>query len=319
MNTDLPLFPEQASEFAPRIDLLYFFLVGVAFFFTALICVLILYFCVRYRRKAKVDRLNPPTSQLLELSWAIVPFVLSMIMFFWGAVLYFDQHQAPPDADEISVVGKQWMWKIQHSNGKQEINNLHVPVGRAVRLRMISEDVIHSFYVPAFRVKQDVLPGRYTHLWFTATKPGRHHLFCAEYCGTSHSQMGGYVIAMEPTEYANWLSGNSSGTTAPEVTGKQVFSQFRCDTCHKPDDTGRCPNLNGIYGRERQLVDGRKVVADEDYLRESIIEPNAKLVAGYSVSMPTYRGQISEQNLFQLISYLKSLEPRNESAEERQP
>ena len=191
MNTDLPLFPEQASQYAPQVDALYIFLISVAVFFTTLICFLILYFVVRYRRSANVNRLNPPSSQLLEVTWSVIPFILTMVMFAWGAALYSKQHQPPEDADEISVVGKQWMWKIQHSNGKQEINNLHVPVGRPVKLNMISEDVIHSFYIPAFRVKQDVLPGRYTSMWFEASKPGRYHLFCAEYCGTSHSQMGG--------------------------------------------------------------------------------------------------------------------------------
>jgi cytochrome c oxidase subunit 2 len=315
MNADLPLFPEQASAYAPRVDALYIFLLAVAVFFTALICLLILYFSVRYRRTAKVDRLNPPNSPLLELSWAIVPFILTMVMFFWGAILYFEQHQAPADADEIYVIGKQWMWKIQHANGKQEVNTLHVPVGRPVRLKMISEDVIHSFYVPAFRVKQDVLPGRYTSLWFKPTKPGRYRLFCAEYCGTSHAQMSGYVFAMEPSDYATWFSGGAISSEPPDVAGQQVFEQFRCNSCHRADGTGRCPSLEGIFGRTVQLVDGRQVMADEDYLRESILRPNAKVVAGFAANMPTYEGQISEQNLFQLIAYLKTRQQRSTTTE----
>lgn len=307
MNEDFPLFPEQASEFAPRVDGLYIFLVGIATFFTVLIFCLIFYFVIRYRRTADVNRSNPPTSQLLELSWAAIPFVVTMVIFFWGASLFLEHHEMPSDADTINVVGKQWMWKIQHANGRQEINNLHVPVGRPVRLNMISEDVIHSFYIPAFRVKQDVLPGRYTSMWFKPTKPGRYHLFCAEYCGTSHSQMGGYVTAMEPADFAEWMSGDTTSLEPPEVSGEEVFVQMRCNTCHGAGPTARCPDLNGVFGRTVKLDDGRSIVADEEYLRESIIEPNAKKVAGYPANMPTYKGQISEQNLFRLIAYLKSL------------
>ncbi len=214
METDFRLLPEQAAEMASRVDTLYAFLLAVSAFFTLLVCFLILFFVVRYRRHSNVNRANPPTSILLEISWSVIPFILTMVMFVWGAVLYFEMHQPPVDAEEIYVVGKQWMWKIQHPNGKQEINALHVPTGRAIRLKMISEDVIHSFYIPAFRVKQDVLPNRYTTMWFKATKPGRYYLFCAEYCGTSHSQMGGYVTVMEPAEYADWLAGGATERAA---------------------------------------------------------------------------------------------------------
>lgn len=306
METDFRLFPDQAAEMASRVDALYIFLIVVSAFFTALVCFLILFFVIRYRREAKVNRANPPVSYLLEISWSVVPFILTMVMFVWGALLYFEQRQPPVDADEIYVVGKQWMWKIQHPNGKQEINQLHVPVGRAVRLKMISEDVIHSFYIPAFRVKQDVLPNRYSTLWFKATKPGRYYLFCAEYCGTSHSQMGGYVTVMEPAEYAAWLTGGAT-SEPPEVSGATLFTQLRCNTCHGQTEARRGPALAGILGRPTQLVDGRRIIADEEYIRESILKPAAKVVAGYQPIMPSYEGQISEEQMFQLISYLKSL------------
>jgi len=304
MPTDFRLFPEQASTIAGDVDALYLFLVSVAAFFTILICFLIIFFAVRYRRNARVDRSNPPASYLLEVGWSIVPLILSMVMFYWGAVIFFRMHQAPPEADGIYVVAKQWMWKIQHPNGRREINELHIPVGRPVRLKMISEDVIHDFFVPAFRVKQDVLPGRYTHMWFEPTKVGTYHLFCAEYCGTSHSQMIGKVIVMEPADYAAWLSGEMTDQPA-EVTGQQLFEQFRCDTCHRQG--GRCPPLDNVFGRNVKLADGSTVLADEEYLRESILMPNEKIVAGYKPIMPTYKGQIGEEGILQIIAYLKTL------------
>jgi cytochrome c oxidase subunit 2 len=238
-----------------------------------------------------------------------------MVMFVWGAVLYFEMHQPPVDAEEIYVVGKQWMWKIQHPNGKQEINALHVPTGRAIRLKMISEDVIHSFYIPAFRVKQDVLPNRYTTMWFKATKPGRYYLFCAEYCGTSHSQMGGYVTVMEPADYADWLAGGATNEP-PEVSGELLFTQLRCVTCHGQSEKMRGPSLVGVLGRPTQLADGRRIIADEQYIRESILRPAAKIVAGYQQIMPSYEGQISEEQMFQLVAYLKSLPTQGAAADD---
>lgn len=304
MPNPFQLFPEQASTIARDVDALYFFLVSVAAFFTLLIGALVVTFAIRYRRNARVDRSNPPSSNLLEIGWSIVPLVLSLVMFYWGAVVYFRMHQAPPNADEIYVVGKQWMWKIQHPNGRREVNELHVPVGRPIALKMISEDVIHDFYIPAFRVKMDVLPGRFTKMWFEATKVGSYHLFCAEYCGTSHSQMIGKVVVMEPSDYAAWLSGETVGQSA-EVTGKQLYEQFRCDTCHR--QAGRCPPLDGIFGKTVRLANGQTTIANEEYLRRSILEPNADLVAGYQAVMPTYKGQIGEEAILQIIAYLKTL------------
>ncbi len=230
-----------------------------------------------------------------------------MVIFYWGANLYFRAHRPPAQSTAVSVVAKQWMWRIQHANGKQEINALHVPVGRPVLLTMISEDVIHSFFVPAFRLKQDVLPGSYTTLWFEPSKIGSFHLFCAEYCGTSHSKMIGEVVALEPAEYAQWLEGGP--ILSRQDAGKQLYDQFRCGNCHANPTVRRCPPLDGVFGSQVRLTSGQAVTADEAYLRESIVDPQAKVVAGYQPVMPTYKDQIGEAELFDLIAYLKSLAP----------
>ncbi len=308
MDTSFRLFPEEASTAAAAVDRLYFFLLAIATFFALLIFVLIVYFVLKYRRTARVDRSQPPGQRfwILEVTWTLIPLGLMMILFGWGADLFFKIHHPPPNCIEINVLAKQWMWKIQHADGQQEINALHIPVGQPVKLRMISEDVIHSFYVPNFRVKQDVLPGRYTTLWFQPTKTGRYHLFCAEYCGTSHSRMTGEIIVQEPDEYADWLQGGPS--VSPEAAGKKLFEQFRCANCHDNPANPRCPPLSGIFGRTVTLTGGETVTADESYLRESILDPTAKIVAGYQPVMPTYKGQIGEEGIFQLIAYLKSLQ-----------
>ena len=296
---------QQASSIAGKVDALYLFLVGTTVFFTLLICVLILAFGIYFRRGSKADRANPPTSILLEIGWSIIPFVFAMIMFAWGAVLFYEIQTPPENTLEIEVVGKQWMWKTQHPNGRSEINALHVPAGQPVRLRMISEDVIHSFYIPAFRVKQDVLPGYYSQLWFTPTKVGSYHLFCAEYCGTEHSGMIGTVTVMEPTEYARWQSGESGDP--PAQVGERLFERFRCATCHKAQGGGTGPSLVGVFGKQVPLEGGGAVVADEQYLRDSILNPQKDIVAGFPRNMPSFQGQISESEVFSLIAYLKSL------------
>ncbi len=308
MNDQFRLFPEQASTVAGRVDMLYFFLLAVASSFTLLIFLLIVFFAIKYRRGRKVDRsFQHKRFWLLEVTWSLIPLGLTMVMFGWGAGLFFTLHTPPDDCLEIDVVGKQWMWKIQHAEGKREINTLHVPAGRPVKLRMISEDVIHSFYVPAFRVKQDVLPGRYRDVWFEATKPGEYDLYCAEYCGTSHAQMRGRIVVLEPAEYADWLRGDSG--LPPAVAGQTLFAQFRCETCHQPQGGGRCPSLLGIFQKTVTLNSGMTVVADDAYLRESIVDPSAKIVAGYQPLMPTYAGQLGEEGVLQIIAYLKTLKP----------
>ena len=308
MNFDFPLFPETASTLAPEVDNLYFFALAISAFFSLLIAIFLFFFFVKFRRRS-IDEVGDPIhgSMALEIVWSVIPLIITMVMFVWGAKVYIDSFAVPEGAKEIFATGKQWMWKIQHPEGHREINELHVPVGQRIKLTMTSEDVIHSFYIPAFRVKRDVLPGRYTSLWFEATKVGEYHLFCAEYCGAEHSMMIGTVYVMEPDDYENWLSGTLAGQP-PTVAGAQLFEQYACNTCHEDAATGRGPSLVGIAGQEVRLAGGRTMERDDAYLRESILNPNAKMVEGYQPLMPTFQGQISEEGVMQLISYIKSLE-----------
>jgi cytochrome c oxidase subunit 2 len=242
----------------------------------------------------------------LEIVWSVIPFGITMVMFTWGAKLYYEESRPPDNAMPIYVVAKQWMWKIEHMEGQREINELHVPVGRAVKLTMTSEDVIHSFFVPAFRTKSDVVPGRYSTLWFTPTKPGKYHLFCAEYCGNRHSGMIGWIYVMESQDYQEWLNQHPPPASLAE-SGEKLFNGMGCPTCHKEDGTGRCPSLSGLFGKTVQLAGGKTVVADEAYIRESILQPAAKIVAGYGLAMPTYQGQTTEEDILQLVEYIKWL------------
>jgi len=307
MGPTIPLFPEQASTMAPRVDALYFYLLAVSGFFSLLIAVLVIVFAIKYRRRSEQELPGGIEGSLkLEVAWSVIPLLIALSFFFWGAKLFFAMNRPPNDAIEISVVGKQWMWKIQHADGQREINELHVPVGRPVRLTMTSEDVIHDFFVPAFRMKKDVVPGRYAVAWFQATRTGRYHLFCAQYCGTRHSAMIGWIDVMEPVAYQAWLSGGAGGESLA-AAGAKLFAQHACNTCHRSDSLARGPNLQGLFGRSVQLADGRTVVADETYIRESIVNPNAKLVAGFQPIMPTFQGLISEEGILQLVTYVKSL------------
>jgi cytochrome c oxidase subunit II len=307
MDPGFQLFPDQASNFAPRVDALYFFLVGVAAFFTVLIFLAIFFLAIYYRRSAVRNRTRQVGAKywILETTWIVIPLVLTMVMFLWGADLYYEQRALPANAIEINVIGKQWMWKVYHSQGRHEINELHVPVGQPVVLRMISEDVIHSFYLPAFRVKMDVLPARYTSLWFTATQAGEYHLFCAEYCGTDHADMRGRVVAMQPAEYAEWLQGGAD--QPPAIAGEELFTREGCATCHFQGNQPRCPSLVNLFGQTVRLADGSSVVVDEAYVRESIMNPAAKVVDGYEPVMPTFEGRLSEEQVYQLTDYIKSL------------
>jgi len=304
------LFPEQASTLAPEVDHLLYFLLAITVFFTLLIFGAIFYFAVRYRRRSENELPHVVhTGYTLEILWSVIPFGLTMVMFTWGASIFFTASKPPNDAIQIYAVGKQWMWKLEHVEGQREINELHIPVGTPVRLTMTSEDVIHSFFVPAFRTKQDVLPGRYTTTWFNPTKAGKYHLFCAEFCGNNHSGMIGWVYVMEPKDYQNWLSGGAAEGSLSE-NGKKLFEQLACSNCHKEDNSGRGPNLVGVFGKQVQLAGGGTVKADETYVRESILQPQAKVVAGFEPVMPTFQGLVSEEQVVQLIEYVKSLGPK---------
>ena len=307
MFTNFPFFPQQASEQAGQVDAIYFFMVAVTAFFSLLIAVLVVVFAVKYRRRHDDDiGIAIHGSLPLELLWTFVPLAIVMVMFAWGAKVFFDLYRPPAGAMEVFVVGKQWMWRAQHMEGQREINELHVPVGRPVKLVMGSEDVLHSYYIPAFRVKADVIPGRYNTMWFTAKRPGRYHLFCAEYCGTKHSGMIGSVIAMEPPDFQKWLSGGRA-EDSPVAAGAKLFQDLVCNTCHAGDTQGRGPVLTGVYGKPVQLQNGATVIADDAYIRESIVNPQAKIVAGFQPIMPTFQGLVTEEQLLQLIAYVRSL------------
>jgi cytochrome c oxidase subunit 2 len=313
------LFPEAASTHADQVDALFFFILGITIFFTVLIAVTILTFAIRYRRRSDADR--PPHiegSLRLEIAWSVVPLAIALGIYLWSARIYFSWGRPPDDTVEVYCVAHQWMWKFQHAGGQREINELHVPLGRPVKVTMISKDVIHSFFVPEFRTHQDVLPGRYTYVWFEATKPGTYNLFCSQYCGTNHSQMIGKVIVLEPDAYQTWLEQHPDGAQAAE--GRKLFFKLQCITCHSADADARAPVLEGLYGRRVQLQGGDSVLADTAYYRESILYPTRKVVAGYQNIMPSYEGQVTEEELLQLIVYLKGLGPgqtprRNERAE----
>ena len=304
MFDNFPLWPDRASTAAGNVDALFVFLIIVSGLMTALIFAAIIYFAARYRRRRGVFAEQIEGSTPLEITWSIIPLFVFMVIFAWGAVVYFKSRTPPRDSTEVYVVAKQWMWKLEHAEGQREINELHVPVGRDVKLIMTSQDVIHSFYIPAFRMKQEVLPGRYTVAWFRATKPGTYHLFCAEYCGTQHSGMIGSIVVQEPAQYEAWMSG---GTTGPlSATGEKIFAELGCVTCHRTDTQGRGPNLQGVFGKPVQLEDGRTLTADENYIRESILDPGAKVVKGFKPVMPTFQGLVSEEQLNALVAFVKS-------------
>jgi cytochrome c oxidase subunit 2 len=313
-----PLFPPEASTMAGHVDALMLFVFVIALFFATLIAFLILFFVIRYHHRTQADRSNPSHSNLaIELVWTGIPLFLVLGIYVWGAQVYVQMSQPPPNAITMYVVGKQWMWKMEHPEGRREINELHIPAGYPIKLLMTSEDVIHSFFVPAFRIKQDVLPGRYTSVWFQATTPGEYHLFCAQYCGTSHSGMIGKIVAMTPSDYERWLSKATGMTVAFSAAdphdltmvaaGATLFKDFKCGDCHKSDNSGRGPRLEGLFGSKVTLEGGQTVVADDAYIRESILLPNAETVKGYKPVMPTFEGQLREDEILQLISYVESL------------
>jgi cytochrome c oxidase subunit 2 len=305
MFDKFPFWPQQASSTAGNVDALFVFLLIVSGLMTLLIFVAVVYFAARYRHRKGVLAEQIEGSTPLELTWSIIPMGVFMVIFVWGAVVFFHGRTPPRDSTEVYVVAKQWMWKLEHAEGQREINELHVPVGRDVKLIMTSQDVIHSFFVPAFRMKQDVLPGRYTVAWFRATKAGTYHLFCTEYCGTQHSGMIGSIVVMEPAQYEAWMGGGSTGPLS--ATGEKIFAELGCVTCHRSDSQGRGPNLQGVFGKPVQLQDGRTVTADENYLRECILDPGSKRLKGFQPIMPTFQGLVTEEQVNALVAYIKSM------------
>ncbi len=310
MRTALRFWPESASSVSGEVNLFFALMVVICGTVATAIAAFLIYSAIRYRRRHPNEMGNQRRNYIpAEAAWIILPFFAFMGMFAWGAKLYFDIERPPDNAITMYAVGKQWMWKVQHPEGQREINELHLPAGKPVKLILTSEDVIHSFFVPAFRTKQDAVPGRYTTTWFQPTKPGKYHLFCAEYCGTKHSGMIGYVYVMEPREYQRWLTeGAPEGSLASQ--GEKYFHQFGCANCHHFDSAGRCPNLRDLYDRPVQIVGGT-VIADESYIRESILNPNAKIVYGYQSNiMPNFTGQLSEEQVLALVAYVKALGPQ---------
>jgi len=307
-NSWVPLFPEQASTFAWQVDYLYFYLILVSVVFSIPIVLAIFYFFVKYREKEKYaipDEIHG--SIMLETTWSIIPFIVSMTIFLGGAIIYYNQYRIPAENMEIYVVGKQWMWKFQHGTGQREINELHVPVNRKVKLTMTTEDVLHDVFIPAFRTKADVVPGRYTTLWFEATKPGKYHLYCAEYCGLNHSGMGGWVYVLPQDEFDNWLAGGGSNQT-PVEAGKDLFTnKLGCASCHAGGQSQRGAKLEGIFGTDIKLTTGDIIKADDAYIRNSILNPSSQIVEGYQPIMPTFKGQVTEEQLVSLVAYIKSL------------
>lgn len=303
----IPIHPPAASTIAEGVDQLYYFLTGISIFFSVLIFTLIFYFMIRYRRRSDEER--PPdthTSLVLELTWTLIPSGLCAILFVWASMLYIRNSRPPAASTEIFVIGKQWMWHIQHPEGPREIDELHVPVDEPIKVTITSQDVIHGFYIPAFRIKKDALPGRYTSVWFTATQTGTYHLFCSEYCGANHSEMTGSVFVMSRSDYAAWLAAQEK-TESMSQQGERLFSQLGCASCHLANSTGRGPSLAGVYGRPEKLQNGETRVVDENLIRQAIIFPNSVLLPNYPAIMPTFQGQVNEDQVLQLVAYVKSL------------
>ena len=310
----IPVQPPAASTIAGGVDELYYVLSGITAFFAVLIFSIIFYFMVKYRRRSDDEKSTPThTSMALELTWTIIPSLICAVLFLWASELYVRNSRPPAASSEIFVIGKQWMWHIQHPEGPREIDELHVPVGVPIKVTMTSQDVIHDFYIPAFRVKKDALPGRYSSIWFQATETGTYHLFCAQYCGTNHSEMIGWVYVMTPTDYATWLAGGEK-TESMAQQGEQLFSQFGCGTCHVSGAGGRGPSLVGLYGKPEKFQSGQSRVVDEALIREAILNPNSVQMSGYPAIMPTYQGQIDEEQVLKLIAYVKSLSPEESAS-----
>ena len=301
------LFPAEASGISPYVDALYVFLLLMTVVGTALVAILLLVFSVRYRRAKNPVATQIEGSTLLEATWTIIPLAIFLVTFVWGALLYFRIYNPPTNALNIYVVGKQWMWKAEHPGGQHEINALHVPMGKPVQLTMISQDVFHSFSIPDFRIKREVIPGRYSTVWFEATQLGTYHLFCTQYCGTQHSGMIGTITVLSPDDYKKWLQQSTSGMSLAQ-NGERLFASMGCNSCHSGNAAARGPNLAGVYGAKLTLTDGSQILVNDAYLRDAILNPSEHVTAGFAPIMPTYQGQISEDGLIDLVEYIKNMQ-----------
>jgi cytochrome c oxidase subunit II len=323
MGSTIPIIPPQASNHAGHYDALFWLLTLLTVVFSVGVGVLILYFAIKYREGSPANRDRPSHENLkIELAWTIIPLFLAMGAFVLGAWQFVEFRRPPADVTEVFVIGKQWMWHVQHANGVREMNELTVPVGRPIKLTMISQDVLHSFYVPAFRIHYHVVPGRYTTQWFTATRPGKYQLWCNNYCGTDHSIMGGYVYVLPEQEFQEWLERGGERSAAqghPSLVlqGHELFERYQCGTCHGPENTRDGPTLSGLAGTTRQFTNGQTAIADDMYLREAIVNPHARVTAGWSDTMPIYK-ELNEEQLIRLIAYIKSMgtpeDPRRAAA-----
>jgi cytochrome c oxidase subunit 2 len=305
--TNFSLFPPEASKIAPQMDALFFFMVLVSLIGLTLVILLVVSFSLLYNKTRHPVATQIEGSTLLEATWTIIPLGLFLIMFVWGALLYFRIYTPPANAMNIYVVGKQWMWKVEHPGGQHEINALHIPINQPVQLTIISQDVFHSFSIPAFRVKREAIPGRYTTMWFEANQVGTYHLFCTQYCGTNHSQMIGDVVVMSPDDFKQWLANSTSGNSLAQ-NGERLFASLSCTACHNTRPDARGPNLVGVYGSHLTLSSGQTITADDEYIRQAILNPSQHITQGYSPIMPTYQGQISEDGVIALVEYLKHLD-----------
>jgi len=301
------LFPAEASGIAPYVDALYFFLVLMTIVGTALVATLLLVFSIRYRREKNPVATQIEGSTLLEATWTIIPLAIFLLTFVWGALLYFRIYDPPANAMNIYIVGKQWMWKAEHPGGQHEIDSLHVPLGKPIQLTMISQDVFHSFSIPDFRIKREVIPGRYSTVWFEATQLGTYHLFCTQYCGTQHAGMIGEVTVLTPADYKKWLEQSNSGQSLAQ-NGERLFASMGCNSCHNGTAAARGPSLAGVYGSKLTLTDGRQILVDDAYLRNAILNPSEHVTAGFAPIMPTYQGQISEDGLIDLVEFIKNMQ-----------
>src|SRR6202048_2754536 len=305
--TNSALFPPEASAISPYMDAFYFFLIAISAVGMIAVIILVFGFSIMFRKEKNPAATHIEGSTLLEATWTIIPLALFMVCFVWGALLYFRIYNPPTNAMNIYIVGKQWMWKAEHPGGQHEINALHIPIGRPVQLTMISQDVFHSFSIPDFRVKREVIPGRYSTVWFEATTPGTYHIFCTQYCGTNHSVMIGEVTVLSPDDYQKWTQESTSGMSLAQ-NGGRLFASMGCNAGHSGSAAARGPSLAGVYGSKLQLTNGSQVLVNDAYLRDSILNPSQHITAGYAPIMPTYQGQISEDGLIDLVEYIKAIQ-----------